>query len=127
MLLVAAAKAKKEGKVLGSLIAKLGQPAEAKEYRIKIKGEEDFRGYGENVLKTFEERARKEGIRIAEPSYEGVRLVLDDGWALIRLSLHDPNMPVNVESRHAGGVAKISAKVVELLDGFASLDLSVFK
>ena len=36
-------------------------------------------------------------------------------------------MPVNVESRHAGGVAKISAKVVELLDGFASLDLSVFK
>ena len=126
-LLVAAAKAKKEGKVLGSLIAKLGQPAEAKEYRIKIKGEEDFRGYGENVLKTFEERARKEGIRIAEPSYEGVRLVLDDGWALIRLSLHDPNMPVNVESRHAGGVAKISAKVVELLDGFASLDLSVFK
>lgn len=126
-LLVAAAKAKKEGKVLGSLIAKLGQPAEAKEYRIKIKGEEDFRGYGENVLKTFEERARKEGIRIAEPSYEGVRLVLDDGWALIRLSLHDPNMPVNVESRHVGGVAKISAKVVELLDGFASLDLSVFK
>ncbi len=125
-LLVAAAKARKEGKGLGSLIAKLGHPAEAKEYRIKIRGEEDFRSYGEKVLKTFEERARKEGIRIAEPSYEGVRLVLDDGWALIRLSLHDPNMPVNVESRNAGGVAKISAKVRGLLEGFASLDLSVF-
>ena len=125
-LLVAAARARKEGKRLGSLIAKLGQPAEAQEYRIKITGEEDFRSYGENVLKTFEERARKEGIGIAEPSYEGVRLVLEDGWALIRLSLHDPNMPVNVESRNEGGVAKIAAKVKELLAGFDSLDLSVF-
>lgn len=125
-LLVAAAKARKEGKRLGSLIEKLGQPAEAREYRIKIKGEEDFRTYGENVLKTFEERAEKAGIRMAKPSYEGVRLVLEDGWALIRLSLHDPNMPVNVESRNAGGVKKIASQVVELLEGFDSLDLSVF-
>ncbi|MBR4695399.1 MAG: phosphomannomutase/phosphoglucomutase, partial [Selenomonadaceae bacterium] len=125
-LLVAAAKARREGKRLGSLIEKLGQPAEAREYRIKIKGEEDFRAYGENVLKTFEERAEKAGIRMAKPSYEGVRLVLEDGWALIRLSLHDPNMPVNVESRNAGGVKKIASQVVELLEGFDALDLSVF-
>ena len=125
-LLVAAAKARKEGKRLGDLIQNLGQPAEAKEYRIKIRGEEDFRSYGENVLKAFEERARKEGIRIAEPSYEGVRLVLEDGWALLRLSLHDPNMPLNVESRNKGGAARISAKARELLEGFPALDLSVF-
>lgn len=125
-LLIAAARAHREGKRLETLIEKLGQPAESKEYRMKITGEDDFRAYGKKVLAAFEERAAKEGIKIAAPSYEGVRLVFDDGWALLRLSLHDPNMPLNVESRDKGGTAKIAAKVRELLAGFDSLDMSVF-
>ena len=56
-----------------------------------------------------------------------MRLVFADGWALLRMSLHDPNMPLNVESRKEGGVARIAAEVRTLLDGFASLDLSVFE
>lgn len=126
-LLVAAARAKAKGRRLADLVAGLGEPAESREYRIKIQGEEDFRAYGEGVLKTFEERAAQHGIRIASPSYEGVRLVFADGWALLRMSLHDPNMPLNVESRKEGGVARIAAEVRTLLDGFASLDLSVFE
>ena len=126
-LLVAAARAKAKGRRLADLVAGLGEPAESREYRIKIQGEEDFRAYGEGVLKTFEERAAQRGIRIASPSYEGVRLVFADGWALLRMSLHDPNMPLNVESRKEGGVARIAAEVRTLLDGFASLDLSVFE
>ena len=126
-LLIAAAKARKEGKKLGSLIEKLGYPAESREYRLKIIGEEDFHAYGENVLKIFEQRAKEKGIRIASPSYEGVRLVFEDGWALLRMSLHDPNMPLNVESRSKGGVAKLAAEVKELISDFTSLDLSVFR
>ncbi|MGN8831857.1 phosphomannomutase/phosphoglucomutase [Selenomonas montiformis] len=126
-LLVAAARAKAKGRRLADLVAGLGEPEESREYRIKIQGEEDFRAYGEGVLKTFEERAAQRGIRIASPSYEGVRLVFADGWALLRMSLHDPNMPLNVESRKEGGVARIAAEVRTLLDGFASLDLSVFE
>jgi len=42
------------------------------------------------------------------------------------MSLHDPNMPLNVESRNAGGVSKIAAEVKELIADFDSLDLSVF-
>jgi phosphomannomutase len=56
-----------------------------------------------------------------------VRLVFPDGWALLRMSLHDPNMPLNVESRKAGGVEVIADKVKELLTGFTSLDMSVFE
>jgi phosphomannomutase len=93
---------------------------------MKIKGEDDFRAYGQGVLATFEKRATEKGIRIAKPSYEGVRLVFPDGWALLRMSLHDPNMPLNIESRKAGGVKVIAAQVKELLEGFVSLDLSVF-
>ena len=94
---------------------------------MKIMGEDDFRSYGENVLKAFEQRAAEAGIRAAKPSYEGARLVLPNGWALLRMSLHDPQMPLNIESRKKGGVAEIAAKVQEFLQGFTSLDMSVFK
>lgn len=126
-LLIAAAKAKAKGRHLVDLVKKLGEPVESREYRMKIMGEDDFRGYGKNVLKTFEERAAKAGIRAAKPSYEGARLVFPNGWALLRMSLHDPQMPLNIESRKKGGVAEIAAKVQEFLKGFTSLDMSVFK
>ena len=126
-LLIAAAKAKAQGRHLADLVKKLGEPVESREYRMKIMGEDDFRGYGENVLKVFEERAAEAGIRAAKPSYEGVRLVFPNGWALLRMSLHDPQMPLNIESRKKGGVAEIAAKVQEFLKGFTSLDMSVFK
>ena len=125
-LLIAAKKAKTQGKRLSNLIASLGQPVEGQEYRMKIKGEEDFRAYGQGVLTTFEKRAEEKGIHIVKPSYEGVRLVFPDGWALLRMSLHDPNMPLNIESRKEGGVKTIAAQVKGLLEGFVSLDLSVF-
>ncbi|MBQ1866761.1 phosphomannomutase/phosphoglucomutase [Selenomonas sp.] len=125
-LLVAAAKAKAAGRKLSDLVKNLGAPQESQEFRIKIKGEEDFRAYGNGVLKTVEERAIAKGIKIAKPSYEGVRLVFPNGWALLRMSLHDPNMPLNVESSQEGGVKEIAVQVEELLEGFNSLDLSVF-
>ena len=103
----------------------LGEPAEAREYRMKI-AEEDFRSYGENVLETLRTRAEAAGIREAKPSYEGVRLVFPNGWALLRLSLHDPQMPLNIESRKKGGVKEIADKMQELLQGFDRLDFSVF-
>ena len=126
-LLIAATQAKRAGKKLGALIKRLGQPLESKEYRMSIQGEEDFRGYGEGVLKTFEQRARAQGIEVAEPSYEGVRLVFPHGWALLRLSLHDPQMPMNIESRKEGGVAEIAKAAKQLLDGFTSLSTDVLR
>ena len=71
--------------------------------------------------------AAEAGIRAAKPSYEGVRLVFPNGWALLRMSLHDPQMPLNIESRKKGGVAEIAAKVQVFLKGFTSLHMSVFK
>ena len=77
------------------------------------------------MLKTFEERARSKGISIAAPSFEGVRLVFPDkGWILLRLSLHDPNMPMNVESKYPGGILELAGIAAELLAGFDKLDTS---
>lgn len=125
-LLIAAAKAKEQGKKLADLIASLQHPAEEKEYRLKIRDVEDFRGYGQEVLQTVEARAKEKDIAIASPSYEGIRLVFPgEGWLLIRMSLHDPNMPINVESKHTGGCSKLVTIIKELVTGFEHLDISV--
>ena len=80
-LLIAAAQAKQKGQNLAALIEKLEQPAEAVEYRLKIKAE-DFKAYGEKVLETFKNRAVEKNIKLAEPNFEGVRLIFADVWAL---------------------------------------------
>ena len=125
-LIIAATKARAEGRTLGDLIADLRHPAEAREIRIKIVGTEDPKAYGREVLTAFEARAREKDLTIAEPSYEGVRIVTDGGWALLRMSLHDPNMPLNIEADAAGGADAIERTVRELIADFDGLDLSGF-
>ena len=126
-LIIAAAKARAEGRTLDDLIVNLRQPAEAREIRIKIKDVDDVKAYGKEVLAAFEERAKAKSLTIAEPSYEGVRIVFDGGWALLRMSLHDPNMPLNIEADAAGGADEIERTVKELIRGFDALDLSGFQ
>jgi phosphomannomutase len=123
-LIIAAARARAQRSSLGSLIKELGEPAESKEYRLKISGEKAG-DYGKQVLETVEKRAAAAGIGIASPSYEGVRLLFPNGWALLRMSLHDPNMPLNVESRDVGGCRMIANQIRPLLAGFDRLDLCV--
>ena len=120
-ILIAAARLHSQGKNLSELIADLKQPVESKEYRLKIFDAENFKSYGEEVLKTFAARADELGIKKAEPNYEGIRLIFDNGWALLRISLHDPLMPLNIESREEGGCQKIIDTLKKLLDGFDKL------
>jgi len=125
-LIIAAAKARRHNKSLALLIDKLGYPAEAREYRMNIRGLEDYKTYGRGVLEEFREMAEARGIQVASPSYEGVRLVFPDmGWILLRLSLHDPNMPMNIEGKHTGDCEKLLDIAKELVAGFVNLDDSV--
>lgn len=124
-LLIAAKKAQQQGGRLQDMLAGFTEPLESREYRFKIEGTDDFKAYGAEVLQAFESRARAKGIKVAEPSYEGVRLVFADGWALLRMSLHDPKLPLNVEGRKEGTCAAIVQQVEELLAGFTALDMSV--
>lgn len=121
------AKRKKQGKTLESLIEDLEEPAEAKEIRIKIKGA-DFKAYGQRVLDTLSENVEAwAGYSKEKENYEGVRVNADkangDGWFLLRLSLHDPVMPLNIESNSVGGVEKIEKRIIDFLKGFEGLEL----
>ena len=125
-LLIAAALAAKEGKKIGSFIEKLEKGFDEREFRMKIFAE-DFAAYGKEVLAAFESRAKEAGYDVAPNSYEGVRLSFRSedvqGWLLLRMSLHDPLMPMNMEGIRPGDCEKMLAIVKELLKDFDKLDL----
>lgn len=119
----------KNGKKLESLIENLKDPAEACELRPKIL-ENDFRQYGDFVLSDLEKYADgREGWKIADDNREGIRVFLDkehgDGWFLLRLSVHDPLMPLNIESDSCGGTLTIVNQVYDFLKSFDMLDISM--
>lgn len=118
-LLLEAAKLARQGRELGSLIADLRQPLEDKEIRFKIT-EEDFAAYGREVLEFVKREASSiAGWSLEEPNFEGVRVNCsapeESGWFLLRLSLHDPVLPLNIESDVNGGVAIIEQRLRALL------------
>jgi phosphomannomutase len=61
------------------------------------------------------------------PNYEGISVNCageeEDGWFLLRMSLHDPVMPLNVESNVHGGVKAIARRLLKLLRTFEHLGL----
>ena len=117
-IVVNAARLKREGRDITALIKGLKSPAESKEVRLKIKAE-DFRKYGHGVLEDFEKWAEySSSLEVVRPNYEGVRVNfrLDgtSGWFLLRMSLHDPVMALNIESGQEGG----TDRALEAIRGF---------
>ncbi|NET35961.1 MAG: phosphomannomutase/phosphoglucomutase [Cyanothece sp. SIO1E1] len=127
-LLIELAKSKFAGNALSDLIANLQEPVESEEFRIKI-GVDDFKSYGNIVIEKLQAfAAAQTDWQIVPNNYEGVRIACqaadEEGWFLLRLSLHDPVLPLNVESKVEGGVAKIAARLLDFLSAFEALDVS---
>ena len=127
-LLIELARGKKEGYTLESLIASLEEPAESVEFRMNILLD-DFKPYGQQVIDDLTAYAQNQaGWSLAPSNYEGVRVNLDEthgnGWFLLRLSLHDPLLPLNIESNSIGGWKKIAGELAGFLAKYDKLDAS---
>ncbi len=131
-LLVSLARLAKEGKSISSLIADLPEPAEAAEVRLGFteEGKKDFKAYGKAAIEAVQKAVPgMAGASLAPDNFEGVRINFDgahgDGWALVRMSLHEPIVPVNFESNRAGGCRIIAQNLLALLAPCAEhVDLS---
>ena len=125
-LLIELARGRKEGYTLQSLIADLQEPAESSEFRMNLLLP-DFKLYGSDILDQLLAYAVVQpGWTLAPDNYEGVRVNLDanrgNGWFLLRMSLHDPLMPLNIESDSVGGVKVIARELLPFLAQFELLD-----
>ena len=128
LLIVQAMKMKKEGHTLGSLIEDLREPVESSEIRLNIL-EPDFRTCGENVIQSLLAYASKDDAwHVAPDNREGVRIsfdlngVPDSGWFLLRLSVHDPVLPLNCESDTAGGVREMLNRMYQAVKDVPGVD-----
>lgn len=126
-IIIKAAQMRKEGKELDELTAALKEPVESKEVRFKIL-ESDFRVCGEKIIGDLTAYAMAhDGWNVANDNREGIRVSFDkdngDGWFLLRLSVHDPIMPLNIESDSVGGVDIIYNKLNEFLKTTSGLEL----
>ena len=122
-IIIKAAQLRREGRTLEDLIAALEEPAESVELRFNIL-ESDFKAYGLQVLERLEAYARRQGWPVAEDSREGVRTTVGDGWLLLRLSVHDPVMPLNIESAAPGGCRAIASALTDFMSAEGGLDKS---
>jgi len=127
-LLIELAKSKLAGKSLPDLIANLKEPEESEEFRIHIVAD-DFRSYGNRAIDRLRDFAGTQtDWTIVPENYEGVRISCQSpgeaGWFLLRLSLHDPVLPLNIESNVAGGVSQIATRLLQFFQPFEFLKLS---
>ena len=130
VLIVEAMRLKQEGKELSSLLDGLREPVESVELRLSITAP-DFREAGRTVIERVMDHASYEtDWHIAPDNREGVRINFDlddglqNGWFLLRLSVHDPVLPLNVESDVPGGVRTMLSKLLSVLDGAEDIDIS---
>ena len=122
------AKSKLESRLITDLITNLKEPKESEEFRLKI-STDNFKEYGNSVITKLESFAASQtDWEIVPNNYEGVRIACkspqEDGWFLLRLSLHDPVIPLNIESNVAGGVNLIATRLLTFFKDFDRLDLS---
>ena len=52
---------------------------------------------------------------------------MDNGWFLLRLSVHDPVLPLNVESDVPGGVQQMLESLLKVLNDAEGIDLTPLK
>ncbi|SFC41990.1 phosphomannomutase/phosphoglucomutase [Clostridium uliginosum] len=126
-ILVKVAKLNSQGKTIEDLILELKVPEEENEIRIKINGE-NYKECANKILKELENLVNNsDNMKFASNNYDGLRVIcnssLGDGWFLLRLSLHEPLIVINIESNKKGGVQEIISFLREFLKGY---DLSEF-
>ncbi|MFW7420782.1 phosphomannomutase/phosphoglucomutase [Vagococcus fluvialis] len=110
-------KLKREGKSLSDLIDNLKQPAEAQEVRFKISGD-NYRVYGESVIEKLHDFVKEvPGFTVDVENEEGIRVntteTFGSGWFLLRMSLHEPLLVLQVENDELGKNKSVFTKLAE--------------
>ncbi|MBR5991128.1 MAG: phosphomannomutase/phosphoglucomutase, partial [Clostridia bacterium] len=86
-----------------------------------------FKAYGMKVLEDFEAWLREnDAYEVANDSFEGVRATKTEaeGWMLLRLSVHDPILPLNIETDKEGSLTELKSDARGFLSRYEMLDIS---
>ena len=122
-IVIEAVRRRLEGKGdVAELLDGLKEPVEAMEIRVKVKAS-DVAKESARITADFktwvdEGAAGASNWRLEDENYEGWRIRIDEGngkegWLLLRPSLHDPDIVLNVEGETEGSMRKTLAHLLE--------------
>ncbi len=121
---------KRNRKKLTEPLESLDEPVECNEKRFPITAD-DFRAKGLELIDRVMDDATEETDRFLAPdNREGVRInfnleeELSNAWMLLRLSVHDPVVVLNMESDVEGGIAYMENHLRNLIIDMTGIDFS---
>lgn len=127
-IVIKLAQLKREGRTLFSLIEKMPIPEETCEYRLRILDSDFTRVASDTIIALRQFVSQISGWEEVAQNYEGLRVLCDNphekGWFIIRLSLHDTVLPLNIESDVAGGTKSIVSKLKLFFRNIRTIDSS---
>ena len=133
VLIVEAMRLRREGRELSSLLDGLREPMESTELRLGTLGDDRFAAADGVFDRINAYAANNSDWHIAPDNREGIRVSFDlnggkqNGWLLIRLSVHDPVMPLNIESDVKGGVQQMAKALYDVLKDADNIELKNLK
>lgn len=115
------------GKTIDSLICNLKKAEFQTEVRFPILVD-NFKEFGDELLSDLEAHVietsnTSDSIKLVTPNYEGVRIQFENGWCLLRKSLHDPIMPLNYEASTTECMNEIRDFLYAFLIEYPGLDI----
>jgi len=123
-LLIKAVKMRGEGRKLTELIQNLKEPKLAAGHRLNLTNE-NFKEDGQKILDALTAAVEASDVMSLEtPNFEGVRVNIGDGWFLLRLSLHDPLMPLDIQCDSESCLQEIYSFLKSFLSGFDCIDIT---
>lgn len=124
-ILIADAEMQLEGGSVFDLIDALKEPIETEEIRFVI-DLEDYTDYGNLIIQDLDAFGRKTpGFRFVPENKEGVRFNVSGnygkGWFLLRMSLHEPKLVLQMENDVAGAISILKDRVLPFFENYKNL------
>ncbi len=127
-IVIKMAQLRREGRHLSDLISELPIAKESREYRIHITMSDFSRVASEVMAALRLYVAQMPNWEEVNQNYEGLRVMCNSdtekGWFMLRLSLHEPELPLNVESDIEGGLDNIMKRLKQFFRNISGIEYS---
>lgn len=123
-ILIALANLRKTGGALTDLIEGLEAPLEERDIRLNFTAD-NWREVADRIITRLNALSERM-LELSADNYEGVRAYVShaDGYFIVRTSVHDPVLPIYIESNKKGGAKAIARFLLSFLVGFTGLDVT---
>lgn len=125
-ILIADAEMQLQGGSVFDLIEGLKEPVETEEIRFVI-NLEDYEDYGNSIIRDLDTFGRQNAdFEFVPENKEGVRFNISGkygkGWFLLRMSLHEPKLVLQMENDQGGSISVLKETLLPFFKGYEDIE-----